>query len=141
MSKKSKINIFFKIFLGIAVAFLVPLSFFIIAKVLKKDKIILPGYFVVDEIQTRIENAKIVNATIFHQGQYLVLTNPSAQKVSLNNDLNGKILVVNVILTRCPDVCPKLTNSMAVLQTASRKNPRQEYELGSAVQLISITVG
>src|SRR5690606_33911507 len=128
------------IFLGIAVAFLVPLSFFIIAKVLKKDKIILPGYFVVDEIQTRKENGKIVNDTIFHQAQDLVLTNQLGQKVSLNKDLKGKILVVNFIFTRCPDVCPKLTNSMALLQTAFRKNPRKEYEIGSAVQLISITV-
>lgn len=140
MSKKSKTKVFFKIFLAIAVAFLVPLSFFIIAKVLKKDKITLPGYYVTDKIQSRTEDGKTVKDTIFHRAADIELINQLDKKVSLNKDLKGKILVVNFIFTRCPDVCPKLTNSMVLLQAAFKKNPRKEFEIGKAVQLISITV-
>ncbi len=47
-------------------------------------------------------------------------------------DLSGKVLVVDFIFTRCPTVCPRLTERMAVVQ--------KELASDADVRLVSITV-
>jgi protein SCO1/2 len=60
--------------------------------------------------------------------------------VSLNKDLKGKILIVDFFFTTCPDVCPKLTSNLALLQKAFKKDPKKEFVIGNEIQLLSITV-
>ncbi len=121
-----------KFTIGIAVAFLLPLSFYLIAKALKKDHITLPSYYRAD----RVEGAD----TVYHQVADLTLTNQLGDQVSVNDDLKGKILVVNFFFTNCPSVCPRLTSNMAMLQRAFRRDPKKEFVIGNEIQLVSITV-
>lgn len=121
-----------KFFVGVAVALLLPLSFYFVAKVLRKDKIKMPHFY---------RSEKVVNNdTIFHQTKDLILVNQLGDTVSLNKTLKGKILAIDFFFASCPSVCPKLTGNMRMLQRAFRKDPKKEKSMEDDVQLISITV-
>lgn len=129
MTQKKSNN---KFLIGLAVALLLPLSFYLVAKVLQKDKIKMPHFYRSD---------KVVNKdTIFHQVKDLTLINQLGDTISLNKTLKGKILAVDFFFASCPSVCPKLTGNMKMLQRAFRKDPKKEKSMEEDVQLISITV-
>lgn len=119
--------------LGITAAFVLPLSLYFITRALSKDKIPRPPHFIVDGVDSFMNDGKMEYDTIFHQVADLELVNQLGDKVSLNKDLKGKILVVDFIFTDCPSICPRLTQNMAMLQKAFKKND-------TGVHLISITV-
>lgn len=134
MSKKTRL------ILAIAIAVLVPLSFFIIAEMKGKGEIPMPGYFVSEKIVSRTVDGQTQQDTIFHRTSDLTLINQFGDTVGLNRDLERKILVVNFIYTTCPSVCPKLTANMKMLQKAFRKDPKKEVSMNNEVHLVSITV-
>lgn len=129
-----------KFLIGIAVAVLLPLSFYLIAKALKKDQIMMPRYYIPEKINSTTVDGKKVYDTIFHRVQDVTLTNQVGEQISLNTDLAGKILVVDFIFTNCPSLCPRLTENMKLLQRAFRKDPKKETDMNNQVHLISITV-
>ncbi len=137
MSEKNSNKGFIK---GIAVAFLVPLSFYIVTKALSKDKIHMPKHYWVDSIGRKMRKGKEVDDSICHKVADLNLINQLGDHISLNGTLKGKILVVNFFFTTCPIICPKLTGDVSMLQRAFRKNPKMESNLDTAIQFISITV-
>lgn len=98
----------------------------------------MPRYYIPEG--TRKVHVKGKNDTLFHQVADLRLTNQLGTSVSVNNDLKGKILIVDFFFVNCPTICPRLTGNMGLLQRAFRKNPKMESSLDTAVQLISITV-
>lgn len=124
--------------LGFAVALLLPLSFYVIARVLKKDHIAMPRYYVADKVDQKQENGKMVADTVFHQAADIMLINQLGEQVSLNKDLKGRILVLDFFYTDCPTVCPKLTRNMALLQHAFRKTALAQND--TIVQLVSVSV-
>lgn len=125
--------------LGLAVAVLLPLSFYLIAKALSKDKIYLPHFYIADRVDSsRGEDGKMEHDTTWHQTADILLTNHLGEVVSLNKDLKGKILAINFFFVDCPSVCPKLTNNIAILQKAFRRTAQRQSD--TLVQLLSITV-
>lgn len=123
-----------KYILGIAVAALLPLSFFYITRFFSDGKLKLPPYERIERIETRMSGRDLVKDTIYHKVADLELTNQLGKRVSLNKDLKGKILVIDFIFTSCPTVCPAITQNMKDLQKAYiKKNP-------DLVQFISISV-
>jgi len=126
--------------LAIAVTLLVPLSFYLVAKILKKDHIQMPRYYVTERIDTRVEDGKTVRDTVFHQLSDLKLINQMGQEVAISSELKDRILVINFFFTSCPSVCPKLTSNMKMIQRAFRKDPKREEGMENKVHLISITV-
>ncbi|RYE22615.1 MAG: SCO family protein [Sphingobacteriales bacterium] len=137
MAKKNSNKKFFK---GLAVAFLLPLSFYLIAKVMSKDKIHLPNYYVADRVDTTTDGGNVSTDTVFHKVADINLVNQFGKPISINNDLRGKILVVDFFFVSCPSVCPRLTGNMGLLQKAFRRNPKMESSLDTAVHFLSITV-
>ena len=117
--------------LGLAVALVLPLSFYIIAKYLHKDRLDMPGYFVKDTDTAG-------KASPYHQVAEFIARNQMGDVVHLNADLLEKILVVNFMFTRCPSVCPRLTRAMLQLQKAYKPTPMRRND--TIMQLISITV-
>ncbi|RYZ54042.1 MAG: SCO family protein [Sphingobacteriales bacterium] len=129
-----------KFILGIAVAVLLPLSFYIIAKLLKKDTLDMPGFYVADTVRTRVENGVEVRDTVFHRISDLTLINQFGDTVGLNTDLKGRVLVINFFFTHCPVICPKLIANMKLFERAFRRDPKRQESLDNQVQLVSITV-
>lgn len=120
-------------FLGIAAALLLPLSFYLITRRLAEGVVKLPKYYVIDKIDSQSVNGKTKLDTVYHKVGDITLINQLGKTVSLNNDLAGKILVVDFIFTSCPGPCPKLTSNMAILQRTFKKND-------TSLQFITITV-
>ena len=111
-----------------------PIGLYAIIRSLSDGRVKIPAHFRPDTIDSSMVKGKMKYDTVFHKVKELTLTNQLGQEVSLNKDLEGKMLVVNFIFTNCPTVCPKLTKNMSVLQDAFiKKNP-------DFVQFISITV-
>lgn len=122
-----------KFWLGLAVAILLPLSFYAITRMLSKDNIDLPDYYVVDGIDTVVEDGKTYYDSIYHRVADLELVNQLGDTISINRDLGNKIVVVNFFFTTCPTICPKLTQHVKMLQQAFKKND-------TTVHLLSISV-
>src|SRR5262249_46069973 len=55
-------------------------------------------------------------------------------------DLANKFLVIDFFFATCPNVCPRLTSNMGLLQRAFRKDPKKEAPLDTIMQLVSISV-
>jgi protein SCO1 len=125
-----------KFFIGIAVAVLVPLSCFLVVKQMSRNKVFVPRYYGIDSV---VQKGR-VNDTLFHKTRDLVLTNQMGQRVSLNNDLKGKMLVIDFFFATCPSICPRLSTSMARLQKSFKKDNKKEESLQDSVQFISITI-
>jgi len=140
MSQPKSKNLLPKLLIAIAVTSLVPLSFFLIAKLLHKDRLQLPRRYGIEKLISKTVDGKQVVDTEYHHVSDLELINQLGQKISLNKDLKGKILVVDFFFSHCPVVCPKLTNNMKLLLRAFRKDPKREEQLGNQIQFISITV-
>ncbi len=127
-------------FIGLAVALVLPLSLYTLAKFLKKDHLQLPGYYLVDGLDSFEKDGNVVHDTIFHKVADLKGINQLGDTVSLNQDLKGKVLVINFFFTSCPSICPRLTSNIRMLQQAFQKDPKKAQSLDKDVQLISITV-
>ncbi|MES2704118.1 MAG: SCO family protein [Bacteroidota bacterium] len=121
---------------GLAVAFLLPLSFYFIARFLSKDKIHLPGRYGVE----RVDSAAGGRDTVYHKIGDITLTNQLGEQVSLNGTLAGKIVVISFFFADCPVICPKLNKNVALLQKAFRKNPKTANNLDNTVHFLSITI-
>ena len=122
-----------KYIIGFAVAFLLPLSFYLIAIFKGKDKLSLPKHYRLIALDTVVTNQQVYQDSIFYQVPEIVLTNQLGKEVHLNQDLKNKVLVIQFLFTNCNSVCPAITKNMGVLQKAFKKND-------TLVQLISITV-
>ncbi len=107
-----------------------PLSFYIIAKVLKKDHINMPAHFVAESVTP-------AGDTIWKTVGDLQGVNQMNETVSLNGTAAGKVLVINAFFTDCTDICPRTTASMATLQRVFRRTAKQRND--TSVQLVSIT--
>ncbi len=126
--------------LGLTVAVLLPLSFYTVVRIKAKDKIALPAYFIADQVGTKEVDGKTVPDTIFHKTADISLYNQLGDHVSLNNDLKGKIILVNFFYATCPNVCPKITSNIGKLQKAFRKNPKMETSFDTVIQFVSMSV-
>lgn len=116
---------------AIAVALGIPLFIYTLVP---SGRLKIPGYYRPDKITKTEVEGKTVYDTVFHKVKELTLTNQLGQRVSLNKDLRGKVLVIDFIFTTCPSVCPRLSANMKELQKAYiQKNP-------DLVQFISISV-
>lgn len=136
MAQKQSNN---KFLIGIAVAFLLPLSLYLIVSKLSKGKIKIPHHYIVDRVDTTPGNPPVLD-TVYHQVGDLVLTNQLGEKVSLNKDLKDKMVVIDFFFTECSSTCPKLSRSMHNLQAGFKKDPKKESTLNDEIQFISITV-
>jgi protein SCO1/2 len=135
MTQKKSNN---KFLIGIAVAFLLPLSLYLIVNKLSKGKVKLPQHYIIERIDSSGNPPKY--DTTYHQVGDLVLTNQVGEKVSLNTDLKDKMVVIDFFFTECSSTCPKLSKSMHTLQSGFRKDPKKEANLNNDVHFISITV-
>lgn len=124
--------------MAVSLAIGVPLLFYVIAKVLGKDKLEMPPYYKVEAAIPNHKATELIKEGKILPVEDLVATNQFGDKISLNKDLAGKMLVVNFFFTTCNSTCPKLTQNLKILQYAFRRTPMARND--TTVQFISITV-
>lgn len=132
MTQKTKNS---KFLIGIAVAFLLPLSFWLVINFMSKSKVPrAPKYYIAEGYDA------VAKDSIYHKVQELTLTDQFGNEVSLNKDLKGKIVVVNFFFTNCPTICPQISRNIEMLQDAFRKDPKKKTTLDTSVHFVSISV-
>lgn len=129
-----------KFIIGIAVAVLLPLSFYLVVNKMSKGKVKMPGHYIIERVDTLKTSGKITLDTLYHQVGDLVLTNQMGEQVSLKNTLKDKMVVINFFFVDCSTTCPKVNTNMRFLQNSFRKDPKKETSLENDVQFVSITV-
>ena len=117
---------------------LVPLSFYMATRLLSMDKVKLPPHYIVDRVDSQATDEGMRYDSVFHQMAELRLTNQLGKAIAINEDLQGKILVINFFFTDCPTVCPRLTGNVTLLTKAFRRTQMKMND--TLVQFISITV-
>ena len=125
-------------FIGIAVAFVLPLSFYILAKALGKDRLAMPVYYRGDQKIGSHDAMKLVRAGELKPVAELQAINQFGDHISLNRDLPDKMLAIDFFFTTCTSFCPKLTQHMKLLEYAFRRTPMSRND--TTVQFISISV-
>lgn len=135
---KASSNRIKKVLLGLAVAVLLPLSFYAIVKGVGKDKVYLPGYYAtVGDSVRKVPRDSMSYFPVYKAGE-LHAINQLGHHVTLNDSLGDRILVVNFFFINCPTICPRLTSNMAMLSNAYRRTSMKQNE--DLVQFVSITV-
>ena len=120
--------------IGIAVAVLLPLSFFLYYNKSVSSALNIPKFYRPDQVDSHMVDGKMQHDTVFHSLKELQLTNQLGQQVGLNKDLKGKILIINFFFSKCPSVCPAMTQNIKGVVKAFDQKSRD------LVQFISISV-
>lgn len=118
-------------------ALVLPLSIYVLAKVLKKDKVYMPPYYVevngsIDTVKSTHGKPAFLKMPDFHG------VNQMGDFVSLDANLSNRVLLIGFFFTRCPGPCPRLMQGMHIIQNAFRRHPK--YGRDTIAQLITITV-
>lgn len=121
-----------KAILALLIAIMLPLSGYLLVSYYTKRDVKLPPRYFYDDVKITQENGKTIYDTVWHQVKNIQLTNQLGQQVSLD-DLDGKILVLDFIFTRCPSICPQMTEAMRRLQLSFPDND-------TIVQFLSLSV-
>lgn len=130
---KSK-SIWRSIFIGGLFSLFVPVGAYLYLRLNGHDgHVILPSTFYVDKIDSTVQEDVMVYDTTFHQVAELALMNQLGDSIKLNEDLQGKILVVQFFFTSCTTICPVMTKNMQLLNKAFKKND-------SSMRFVSISV-
>lgn len=117
---------------------MLPLTFYILAKVLGKDKLEMPVYYQADQKIPAPEAVKRIEEGKLHPVSDLAAYNQFGDQVTIEKDLPRKIILVNFFFTHCSSTCPRIMQQMKMLQYAFRRTPAARND--TAVQFISITV-
>ena len=131
MSKKSV--------LALCLAALLPLLSYYIVKTASEGAVHMPPRYFPDTVINQVVNGKKVSDTVWHTLDNITLTNQLGDEVSLD-DIKGNIIVADYFFTRCPSICPTLTQNMKELQDAMKMKDLRTKLNGSFVRFISFTI-
>lgn len=96
-------------------AAMLPLLCYLVVKRYSTSAVTMPRHYLSDSIVNTVEKGKTVTDTIWHRLPEFTLVNQLGDSVSWK-DLEGKIVVADFFFTRCPTICPALTQNMKRLQ-------------------------
>lgn len=125
-------------FYGLLLGLFVPVMAYMIMRFLPPANV-LPARLFYEEVKDTVVSGKQTTDTVWSKVPDFTLTNQMGQKVSYS-DLEGKIVVVDFFFTRCPVICPKMTNNMKVLQESVKNNNRAGSRDPDYIHFVSITV-
>lgn len=99
----------------------------------------MPHRLFYDDVRKMVKGGKETVDTVWSKVPDITLVNQLGDTVSLS-DLKGKIVVADFFFTRCPVVCPKMTNNMKRLQDAILNNSRAGSREPDFIHFVSFTV-
>ncbi|HEV7332184.1 MAG TPA: SCO family protein [Flavisolibacter sp.] len=127
-----------KAFYGLLLGLFVPVAAYMVMRFIPPANV-MPYRLFYEDVATTVKNGKEVKDTIWSKVPDFTLTNQLGQKVSYS-DLKGKIVVADFFFTRCPVVCPKMTQNMKRLQEAVKNNNRAGSREPDFIHFLSISV-
>lgn len=122
-------NRFYKIG-GLLLLIALPIFLVIMLHTFGKNQYDLKYYFP-DSTQTRIENGKTVEDTIFHKIPNYQLTDQDGKPFS-QDMIKGDIYVADFFFTRCGSICPEMTSQL--------KRVQERFKDVKNFKIVSVTV-
>jgi protein SCO1 len=123
---------------GFLLGVFVPVTAYFIMRFIPPANV-LPYRVFYDDVRKTIKGGKETDDTVWSKVPDFNLTNQLGQNVSWK-DLEGKIVVADFIFTRCPVICPKMTQNMKRLQEAVKNNNKAGSRDANFVHFLSFTV-
>ncbi|MFN4006793.1 MAG: SCO family protein [Chitinophagaceae bacterium] len=126
--------------LALCIAILIPSTCYLLVKYFSEDAVHMPRHYLMDTVVTQTIDGKVTTDTVWHKTKDIKLVNQLGDTVSLYQ-LQGKIIVANLIFTHCGTICPGLTRNMATMQASFLKggNTRRKVD-SSIVHFLSISI-
>ncbi|MEJ7736245.1 MAG: SCO family protein [Chitinophagaceae bacterium] len=128
-----------KALLALCVVILLPFGSYLLVKYFSDNAIVMPRRFYFDSVSTGITDGKASSDTVWHKVANISLTNQLGNQVSLD-DLNGKVIIADFFFTRCPLICPKLTQNMKKLQDGLKTQDELRGTNPDFVHFVSFSV-
>lgn len=124
---------------ALALALAIPLVCYFAVKHFSDTAIIMPRHFYVDSVITQVDKGKMKTDTVWERVQNRLLLNQLGQQVNLH-DLKGKVVVANFFFTRCPTICPPLTQRMKSLVQNIHNTQRVGDKTPDFLRVISFSI-
>src|SRR5690606_21210019 len=118
---------------------LIPVISYFIVKHYSDDAVVMPPRYFADTVLTRVVDGKQVTDTVWHKVENIHLVNQLGDSVTLD-DLAGKVIVADFFFTRCPSICPFLTQNMKKLQDALKITDERRKVDTSFIHFLSFSV-
>lgn len=116
-----------------------PLVCYLVVKEVSEDAVPMPGHYIYDTVQTKEVRGKVVADTVWHRVPDVPLTNQLGKTVSMK-DVSDRIVVASFFFTRCPTICPKLTQNIKLLQDNMKTSAKVGNRFADYVQYMSFSV-
>jgi protein SCO1/2 len=107
---------------------IIPVFIFVFVNNFGKNRYKLPVYFAEDSVMANGGSYKVVSAYTVPD---FSLINQDGKSIT-QKELRGTIYVADFFFTRCPSICPKMTNQLTRVQ--------EEFSDDSSVKIVSFTV-
>jgi protein SCO1 len=128
-----------KALIAVLIALMIPLVSYFIVKTKSETNILMPRHYLPDSIISNTEKGKRVSDTIWHTVSNISLTNQDGKHVTWDS-LKGKIVIADFFFTRCPTICPGMTENMKRLATSIHNGKRVGDKTNKLVHFLSISI-
>ncbi len=124
---------------ALLLALIIPLIAYFIVDVNSHDALQLPRHYFPDSIQEVTKRGKRISDTVWHQLANFSLQNQEGKTVSWDS-LEGKIVVADFFFTRCPTICPSMTQNMKRVAETLHNGSRVGDRTNKKVHFLSFSV-
>jgi protein SCO1 len=124
---------------GLIIAILLPLVSYFIVQKYSKTAVTLPRHYIYDSVISKTVDGKAVTDTIWHKLPDFTLQNQLGQNIGWEN-MEGKTVVASFFFTRCPTICPSLTENIKRLQKEITNTNKVGDKNPDFLQFLSFTV-
>ena len=120
-------------------ALFLPLICYFIVRKSSEKSVRMPPHYLPDSIIERTKDGKRISDTIWHSIPDFKMVNQLGDSVSWK-DMQGQIVVADFFFTRCPTICPGLTQNMKRLQESITNAQRVGDRTNKFVHFLSFSI-
>lgn len=124
---------------AILIALIVPLISYFIVENNSRDAIQMPRHYFPDSVYQSTKRGKKVVDTAWHQLKDFSLMNQEGRTVNWDS-LEGKIIIADFFFTRCPTICPTMTQNMKRLAETIHNGKRVGDRTNKEIHFLSFSI-
>lgn len=124
---------------AILIALIVPLVSYFIVENNSHDAIQMPRHYFADSVYESTKRGKKITDTAWHQLPSFSLLNQEGKMVNWDS-LDGKIIIADFFFTRCPTICPGMTQNMKRLAESIHNGQRVGDRTNHEIHFISFSI-
>jgi protein SCO1 len=99
----------------------------------------MPRHYLLDTVSTTTHRGKQVTDSVWHRVADFRLVNQLGDTVSWSK-LQGKVIVADFFFTRCPTICPAMTQNMKRLQSSLNNAKRVGDRSNNNIHFLSFSI-